>query len=49
MDPDLPARLERSASAVAAGHGMRTADFADWFAERTRAHRFRVERIPLAE
>ncbi|RCV52883.1 NDP-hexose 2,3-dehydratase family protein, partial [Marinitenerispora sediminis] len=33
----------------AAGHGMRTADFADWFAERTRAHRFRVERIPLAE
>ncbi|GAA1015463.1 NDP-hexose 2,3-dehydratase [Streptomyces sp. F-3] len=44
---DLAARLARSAAATGAGRDLRTADVDDWLAQRARAHRFRVERVPL--
>ncbi|MBB5123029.1 NDP-hexose 2,3-dehydratase family protein [Streptomyces eurocidicus] len=47
-DADLPYRVARSAAATE-GAVMRTADVADWLDERRAAHRFEVERIPLAE
>ncbi|MFF6844817.1 NDP-hexose 2,3-dehydratase family protein [Streptomyces tanashiensis] len=43
----LPGRLARSAAATE-GAGPRTDEVADWLAERVRAHRFRVDRIPFA-
>ncbi|MEV5355624.1 NDP-hexose 2,3-dehydratase family protein [Streptomyces sp. NPDC093516] len=42
-----PDRLIRSVLA-AHGRGPRTEDFVPWLAERTRTHRYRVERIPFA-
>lgn len=48
-DRSLPERLARSAEATAEGHGMRTADFPAWLAQRARAHRFTVDRIPFDE
>lgn len=48
-DVALPGRFARSAAVTEAGAWMSTAAFADWFAERGRAHRFRVDRIPFAE
>ncbi|GAA2427460.1 NDP-hexose 2,3-dehydratase family protein [Streptomyces macrosporus] len=48
-DDRLPERLARSAAERAEGAQLRTEDFADWLAERRRAHRFAVERIPFAE
>ncbi|MCX4591818.1 NDP-hexose 2,3-dehydratase family protein [Streptomyces sp. NBC_01549] len=42
-------RLARSAAAVGAGAAMTTDAFPDWLAERGRAHRFRVDRIPFAD
>ncbi|WP_084517908.1 NDP-hexose 2,3-dehydratase family protein [Microtetraspora niveoalba] len=41
--------LARSASITFADAGKTTAGFADWLACRGRAHRFRVDRIPLAD
>ncbi|ARF76232.1 NDP-hexose 2,3-dehydratase [Kitasatospora albolonga] len=46
-DPDLPARLARSAAVREAGAQLRTDAFGAWLAERRRAHRFAVERIPF--
>jgi oxidase EvaA len=48
MDPDLPARIARSA-ATTRGSVMRTEDFPAWLDERRRANDFRVDRIPFAE
>lgn len=45
-DPELAARLARSA-ATADGHFLSTADVDAWLADRARAHRFRVDRVPL--
>jgi oxidase EvaA len=47
-DPSIPRRLARSA-AETGGVRLRTEDFPAWLAERRRAHRFRVRRIPFAE
>ncbi|MEU7580027.1 NDP-hexose 2,3-dehydratase family protein [Streptomyces sp. NPDC041068] len=47
--PALPARLARSAAVTGAGHHMRTDEVVGWLARRTRAHRFRVERVPITE
>jgi oxidase EvaA len=44
---DVPARLARSAAATAHGHQLRTEDVAGWLADRARAHRFAVRRVPL--
>ncbi|WP_149179189.1 NDP-hexose 2,3-dehydratase family protein [Streptomyces sp. TRM49041] len=44
---DLAARLARSAAAVGHGHHLRTADVPGWLAERARAHRFAVRKVPL--
>ncbi|WP_042429190.1 NDP-hexose 2,3-dehydratase family protein [Streptacidiphilus anmyonensis] len=44
-DP-LPHRLAASAAALDGAH-LPTGDFADWLAERGRAHAFRVDRIPF--
>ncbi|AWW37570.1 NDP-hexose 2,3-dehydratase [Streptomyces sp. AS58] len=46
---DLPARLARSAAATGEGHRLRTEDVPGWLAERARAHRFTVRRVPLDE
>lgn len=46
-DSRLPARLALSRRADTTGADMRTADFDAWLAERRRAHRFTVERVPL--
>ncbi|WP_313895942.1 NDP-hexose 2,3-dehydratase family protein [Streptomyces sp. YIM 98790] len=48
-DPSLRERLAASAAARDAGSQMRTAELTGWLAERTRAHRFSVLRIPLDE
>lgn len=48
-DPVLPGRLARSAAAAEEGSHLSTKDFAAWFAARSRANQFRVERIPFAE
>jgi oxidase EvaA len=45
---DLAARLARSAAATGRGHGPATSEIDDWLAGRARAHRFRVDRRPLA-
>lgn len=45
----LPERYVRSAAATETGVQLRTAEVADWMAERARAHRFAVRRIPFAE
>ncbi|MFJ2213376.1 NDP-hexose 2,3-dehydratase family protein [Streptomyces sp. NPDC101062] len=44
---DLAARLARSAAVTGEGHQMRTEDVTGWLAERARAHRFTVHRVPL--
>ncbi|WP_310376415.1 NDP-hexose 2,3-dehydratase family protein [Catenuloplanes atrovinosus] len=49
VDDALPHRLRRSAEQTGHGHMMRTEDFPPWFADRARAHRFRVDRIPFAD
>jgi oxidase EvaA len=46
-DTRLPTRLAHSRRAVTAGTDMPTGDFDAWLAERRRAHRFTVERVPL--
>ncbi|MFE3588711.1 NDP-hexose 2,3-dehydratase family protein [Streptomyces niveus] len=46
-DPHLATRLARSAEQTEAGVQLRTDDVPRWLAERRRAHRFSVERIPL--
>ncbi|MFD3515325.1 NDP-hexose 2,3-dehydratase family protein [Streptomyces sp. NPDC058657] len=46
-DPDLALRLARSAAAED-GHFLSTADVDAWLADRARAHRFRVDRVPLS-
>ncbi|MFS8201124.1 NDP-hexose 2,3-dehydratase family protein [Streptomyces sp. CWNU-52B] len=43
----LPARLARSAAATGQGHQLRTEDVTGWLADRARAHRFTVRRVPL--
>ncbi|MFF8957366.1 NDP-hexose 2,3-dehydratase family protein [Streptomyces sp. NPDC014894] len=48
-DTDLPGRLARSAATTGAGAELVTRNFPAWLAERRRAHRFRVERIPFAD
>jgi oxidase EvaA len=48
-DEGLAERLARSAAETEAGAAVRTADVAGWLAERARAHRFRVRRIPFAD
>ncbi|MEV0444325.1 NDP-hexose 2,3-dehydratase family protein [Streptomyces spectabilis] len=47
-DARLPGRLARSAAERASGAGPSTREFARWLAGRAQAHRFAVERIPLA-
>ncbi|MBE8525345.1 NDP-hexose 2,3-dehydratase family protein [Amycolatopsis sp. H6(2020)] len=47
-DADLPALLAASV-AETDGHDLRTADVLEWMAERRRAHRFRVDRIPFPQ
>ncbi|WP_306318205.1 MULTISPECIES: NDP-hexose 2,3-dehydratase family protein [unclassified Streptomyces] len=49
VDTRLPGRLAHSATERTGGVGPSTPDFAAWLAARERAHRFAVERIPLAE
>ncbi|MGW3730418.1 NDP-hexose 2,3-dehydratase family protein [Streptomyces sp. NPDC000851] len=44
---DLPARLARSAAVTGTGRHLRTEDVTGWLAERARAHRFTVRRVPL--
>jgi oxidase EvaA len=46
-DGELPGRFARS-SAATAGLSIQTAGVPAWFAQRRRAHQFRVRRIPLA-
>ncbi|MEU1752747.1 NDP-hexose 2,3-dehydratase family protein [Micromonospora matsumotoense] len=46
-DNRLPARFTRSRRTITIGAGMRLEDFDSWFAARSRAHRFTVERVPL--
>ncbi|MGP3949261.1 NDP-hexose 2,3-dehydratase family protein [Streptomyces sp. 7N604] len=46
-DIGLPGRLTRSAAERDAGVQLRTEDVAKWLAQRARAHRFAVERIPF--
>lgn len=46
-DIELPRRFARSTALIGAGVGMPTEGFADWFAARTQAHQFRVDRIPF--
>ncbi|XVV00991.1 NDP-hexose 2,3-dehydratase family protein [Actinosynnema sp. CA-248983] len=48
-DAELPRRFALSASVTSAGAWMRTMRFYDWFAQRGRQHRFRVDRIPFAD
>ncbi|MCX5393912.1 NDP-hexose 2,3-dehydratase family protein [Streptomyces sp. NBC_00094] len=48
VDAGLPQRLARSAAA-SEGARLRTDGVAEWLAERLRAHRFRVDRIPFAD
>ncbi|MET9677245.1 NDP-hexose 2,3-dehydratase family protein [Streptomyces sp. NPDC006482] len=48
VDAGLPRRLARSAAA-SEGARLRTDGVAEWLAERLRAHRFRVDRIPFAD
>ncbi|GAA4006054.1 NDP-hexose 2,3-dehydratase family protein [Streptomyces marokkonensis] len=48
-DTTLAGRLSRSATERTAGAGPRTAEVADWLAERRAAHRFAVTRIPFAD
>ncbi|RKN05839.1 NDP-hexose 2,3-dehydratase family protein [Streptomyces radicis] len=48
LDPAIAARFAASA-ATAEGADLRTEDVAGWLAERARAHRFRVDRVPFAE
>ncbi|GAA3233915.1 NDP-hexose 2,3-dehydratase family protein [Dactylosporangium siamense] len=47
-DGELPGRFARSAAATS-GVSLRTADVPEWFAQRRRAHEFRVRRIPFAQ
>jgi oxidase EvaA len=48
-DIALSGRLSRSAAERTSGAGPRTAEVADWLAERRAAHRFAVTRIPFAD
>ncbi|MFC8827292.1 NDP-hexose 2,3-dehydratase family protein [Streptomyces sp. NPDC057137] len=48
-DPHLATRLDRSAAHSGAGAHLRTEDVPRWLAERRRAHRFSVRRIPLGD
>ncbi|MFI2242270.1 NDP-hexose 2,3-dehydratase family protein [Streptomyces chrestomyceticus] len=45
---ELATRLVRSAAHHRQGSKLRTADFGAWLAERRRAHRFQVRRIPFS-
>ncbi|GAA2677072.1 NDP-hexose 2,3-dehydratase family protein [Actinoplanes palleronii] len=48
-DNRLPARLARSLRTITTRAGLPIEEFDSWFAERRRAHRFAVERLPLAK
>jgi dTDP-4-dehydro-6-deoxy-alpha-D-glucopyranose 2,3-dehydratase len=48
-DDELPHRFARSAAAIENGVSMRTKEFPDWLAARTRAFQYRVDRITFAE
>ncbi|CAG7657743.1 NDP-hexose 2,3-dehydratase family protein [Actinacidiphila bryophytorum] len=48
-DTGLAGRLARSAAQRTSGAGPRTAQVAEWLAERRAAHRFAVTRIPFAD
>jgi oxidase EvaA len=46
-DAGLPRRFAHSASVTSAGAWLRTMRFYEWFAQRGRAHRFQVDRVPF--
>ncbi|MFE6984863.1 NDP-hexose 2,3-dehydratase family protein [Streptomyces griseus] len=48
-DDTLPGRLARSVAATRSGSGLRSEDFPGWLADRARANRFGVNRIPFAD